>query len=656
MNSQPPHTAYRPDIDGLRAIAVLAVLIFHAFPTVLPSGFIGVDVFFVISGFLISGIILDGLARGTFSFVGFYARRVRRIFPALTIVCAVSVVFGWFSLMPDEFRSLGKHVVGGAAFLSNLVLLKESGYFDVDARLKPLLHLWSLGIEEQYYLIWPALLYGCRGRRIVTAVSIATVGVGSFALNLHFTHSNASWAYYLPLTRFFELMIGSALAFALRNRQSDSAVSLVRPSNGSNLKSAIGAVVLIVCFIFIDERQPFPGWWALLVCAGVALLIDAGPCALLNQHFLASRPMVGIGLISYPLYLWHWPILAFGNLIARKPGAVFAGTALLASFVLAWLTYRFIELPLRQTRSIERAAWRLATAMVVLASIGALARLDVVLPMSAQDPRNVEIARARIDQVAFLTQRIAGTVKGTTLFFGDSHMQQYWPRIEFVASQYGSHRTVELLTEGGCAPIPRIERATQPGCLSFVTAGFERAARADVDIVVVASSWGGFIDRGDYYLPGVKGATHLDVLAPENQWIFDGFADALSELRKRGKRVVVLTSSPRGYAFDPGRMVDRSDIIPRYKVVAPVSLEALRASLSPIDTRIRAAADRAGAQIIDPDPWVCSSTQCPVLDPEGRPMYSDGTHIRASVARVRAVGLDQFVRMGAQGTSITALH
>src|SRR3954471_8130651 len=177
-------TAYRADVDGLRAVAVLAVLGFHAFPAAVPGGFVGVDVFFVISGFLISGIILDGLAKGTFTFADFYRRRVRRIFPALILVLAASLGLGWCVLLPDEFTQLGKHLAAGAGFLSNLALWREAGYFDSSAALKPLLHLWSLGVEEQYYLAWPLLLFLLRGRPKATLWMIAVVGVVSFALNL----------------------------------------------------------------------------------------------------------------------------------------------------------------------------------------------------------------------------------------------------------------------------------------------------------------------------------------------------------------------------------------------------------------------------------------------------------------------------------------
>src|SRR4051812_22457710 len=253
-------TAYRADVDGLRAVAVLAVLAFHAFPAAVPGGFVGVDVFFVISGFLISGIILAGLEKGTFTFADFYRRRVRRIFPALVLVLAASLGIGWCVLLPDEFSQLGKHIAAGAGFVSNLALWRESGYFDSSAALKPLLHLWSLGVEEQYYLAWPLLLFLARGRAKATLWMIAAIGLGSFALNLAFVGSRPSAVFYLPPTRFWELMAGSALAFA----------SLQRPAalpGGQRLKDCgawLGTGLIGASLWMLHESQPFPGWRALL--------------------------------------------------------------------------------------------------------------------------------------------------------------------------------------------------------------------------------------------------------------------------------------------------------------------------------------------------------------------------------------------------------
>src|ERR1700730_3826549 len=203
---------YRPDVDGLRAVAVIAVVAFHAFPTYFPGGFIGVDVFFVISGFLISTIILKQLRRSTFTVATFYRRRIRRIFPALAIVLAACLLFGWYALLPDELELLGKHVAAASVFVSNFVSWHEVGYFDRDAALKPLLHLWSLGIEEQFYLGWPLLLLLLKNRK-GTGITISLLTAASFVLNLALLYRNPTANYYFPLSRFCERGLGCLLAY-----------------------------------------------------------------------------------------------------------------------------------------------------------------------------------------------------------------------------------------------------------------------------------------------------------------------------------------------------------------------------------------------------------------------------------------------------------
>lgn len=645
--------AYRPDVDGLRALAVLGVLFFHAFPSSLAGGFVGVDVFFVISGYLISGIIFDGLESGTFSFVEFYSRRVRRIFPALALVCTACLIFGWFSLMPNEFAQLGKHVIGGSAFISNFVLLLESGYFDTAAARKPLLHLWSLGVEEQYYLVWPALLFLLRKKPRPTLRLLLTLGAGSFALNLLFTWTHRSTAFYVPFTRFWELMIGSVVAHQARYSEPgrfparwNVNISDQTRKHLSNGISMLGLCIIGLSLTLINDRRPFPGWWALLVCGGAALVIAAGPAAWINQRILGSRPLVLIGLISYPLYLWHWPILSFSGIIQSQPSIAFHVAALLASVALALLTYAYLELPLRRQKKrhgLRRVTMQLSVSMACVGIIGGLAWLGVVLPASGGDPNIVKISAAAADWESPRNEIIRGDVASTVLFFGDSHMEQYWPRVKMLLRQRpGVTRTVEFRTSDACAPIPNIERKSIP-CRAFVDAGFDRAQAPGIDIVVLAASWAGFAARGDYYRADQDHAVALDLLAPETQWVFDAFAAQLAALRQSGKRVVVLLSSPRGRAFDPNFLVDRNHLLPRAKPARAVARADLMRLLYPIDSRIRRAAEHAGAEILDPTDWFCTRVTCPTVDAAGRPLLKDGSHLRASVVRARVAAFDQFV-------------
>ena len=207
------HSKYRSDIDGIRAIAILSVITFHAFPAWIKGGFVGVDVFFVISGFLISSILFKSMDEGEFSFIDFYVKRIKRIFPALILVLIACFTFGWFALLQNEYKELGKHIAGGAGFISNFVLREEAGYFDIAAELKPLLHLWSLGIEEQFYIVWPFLVFLAWKRRVNFLKITLTILTLSFAINLAIADRLTTTTFYHPITRFWELLIGGFLAY-----------------------------------------------------------------------------------------------------------------------------------------------------------------------------------------------------------------------------------------------------------------------------------------------------------------------------------------------------------------------------------------------------------------------------------------------------------
>src|ERR1700722_19961193 len=267
---------YRADIDGLRAVAVALVVAFHAFPAAVTGGFVGVDVFFVISGYLISGLILSDLRASNFSFARFYARRVRRIFPALAVVLAAAVVFGWLRLPPARYQSLGLHTLAGAFFFPNLLSWSEVGYFDLAAETKPLLHLWSLGVEEQFYLVWPLLLLILRGRWLTAGLSV--IVAVSFAYSFYATGHDSAAAFYAPWSRLWELGIGGILA------------STNWRVKGREFISVLGVGLVVVSTIILNDTSPFPGALALLPVGGAALVIVFG------SRLLANNWPVSIGL------------------------------------------------------------------------------------------------------------------------------------------------------------------------------------------------------------------------------------------------------------------------------------------------------------------------------------------------------------------------
>ena len=629
-----PHT-YRPDVDGLRAVAVLAVLAYHAFPQSAPGGFAGVDLFFVISGFLITGIILDGLKDGSFTFADFYWRRVRRIFPALILVLAFCLALGWLVLLPDEFALLGKHVAAGAGFVSNIVVWREADYFDAAAELKPLLHLWSLGVEEQYYLVWPLLLFLFRkdARRMLGMMVALTVL--SFAANLWLIGERA--AFYLPMTRFWELLVGGLLAHAARTRPA-------YPNAGA----MVGAGLLALMFGLLHAERDFPGWWALLPVAGTAFLISAGPSAWINSRVLANRAMVYVGLISYPLYLWHWPLLSYARIVhGDEPPAGLRWGLLAASVALSVLTYELLEKKIRFAKlpAIRRVSFTaLATCLALLGICGLLALQSRVQPWSASVPLVLDISRASADWSYNGDRVIPGDTEKAVLFFGDSHMQHYWPRIDKLVREHAAPlRTVIFKTTGGCAPMPGIERRTQQ-CGRFVEEGLKLAQRAEVETVVIAASWVGFVSRPDYYKAGDPARTPLKLLAPESAWVLEGFEAELKKLTAAGKQVVLVLSSPRGDAFDPKSVIERNGMTVQVREpLGRVPRSELARVTSPIDSRLIAIAAAAGASVIDPTDYLCSKAFCPAADESGRPLYRDGSHLRASYVRERFSAVDPFV-------------
>lgn len=389
--------SYRPDIDGLRAVAVVAVVVFHAFPEALPGGFIGVDIFFVISGFLITSIILKALAAERFSFVDFYSRRVRRIFPTLIVVLAACFGLGWFLLFGWEFRQLGWDIASGAGFAANFALWSEAGYFDRAAETKVLLHLWSLGVEEQFYLLFPLIFWlGHRYRVRASVIITALLGL-SFAINIATYESHPTAAFYSPASRFWELLCGSLLAaFALRVTDG----RLVKNAALGTALSLLGFGLLAVACALGTPKTPFPGWFALLPVLGASAIIAAGRHAVPNAWFLSSAPMRWVGGVSYPLYLWHWPLLVFARISkSGTPPPEQRALLVVAAVVLAWLTCVAVENRLRFGAHNRVKVFALASALAVVAVLGAATRKLNGFPSRAFTALNVDLSFQNVESI-----------------------------------------------------------------------------------------------------------------------------------------------------------------------------------------------------------------------------------------------------------------
>ena len=444
------HLKYRAYIDGLRAIAVLAVLFFHA-DIGCRGGFVGVDVFFVISGYLITGLILKDLDGGQFQVVKFWERRVRRILPAVAVVLLSCLAAGWFLFYPLNFKELGQSVFAQAMLVSNIYFWRESGYFAQAAEVKPLLHTWSLSVEEQFYLLFPFLLIAFKrfSRKSLVPGILLLCGV-SFSLSVYCSYRHPSVNFYFLPTRAWELLLGSLLAAIPGQRASTRWLT-------ESLSS--GGLLAILCAVFFygpDTR--FPGVSALLPCVGAALIIWANDQTLTCVgKLLATRPAVFIGLISYSLYLWHWPVLVFAKYWTwnGKPDPIPQSERmllLLASMVLAILSWRFVETPFRKRTVLKSRVQifsfaSITTAVLLLAGL-AIHQMQGVpsrIPAEAVRYANGSTDRAFLNELD-LKQALAGEFieLGTgdkrlpigLLVWGDSHAMAAMPMVDILCKEH----------------------------------------------------------------------------------------------------------------------------------------------------------------------------------------------------------------------------
>ncbi len=548
------HPKYRSDIDGLRAIAVLSVVGFHAFPDIIGGGFIGVDIFFVISGFLISTIIFNNLKSNSFSFIEFYSRRIKRIFPALLLMLAGSYVIGWFLLLPAEYGQLGKHIAGGAGFISNFLFWNESGYFDGAAESKPLLHLWSLGIEEQFYIFWPLLLWLVWKKELDLLRVTIVIAIISFALNIAKSTVNfdSVAAFYSPQTRFWELLAGSILAY--RKHVSSFAeigqapsgwfeqtVFGQRPgSSGQSRRSSwsmLGACLIILGVLVISRESSIPGWWALLPTLGAVLIIAAGPDAWLNRTVLSNRVLVWSGLISYPLYLWHWPLLSFARIAEGKLPSIEIRFAVVAfSIALAWLTYRFVERPIRFGK---RSNGKVTALLVLMIAVGYAGYncfkrdgLKFRFPAIVQELLKYKPAkfdgwgktscslRPTQDYSAFehCLWRDEQDKKPLLLLWGDSNAEHLYAGYK---SSFGGEYQIAMRTASLCPPILNMEIGSRPHCKRINDYVFESIKNQRPDKIVLSGIWNEYDWK--QLEDTIKrfrqiGITDIDLIGPVPRW------------------------------------------------------------------------------------------------------------------------------------------
>jgi peptidoglycan/LPS O-acetylase OafA/YrhL len=644
-------TAYRPDIDGLRAIAVLVVVGYHAFPNVVHGGMVGVDIFFVISGFLITGILLEALVANRFSFIGFYVRRVRRIFPALALVLGSCLVAGWFLLYDVEYKPLGTHVAGGAAFISNFVLASEAGYFDSASDYKELLHLWSLAVEEQFYLLFPLLLFLCRKNLRIALLPIAVLLIASFGFNVWLIDRDPTQTYYSPATRFWELMIGAALAYYAQFNT--RAASTTRPSQlAREVCSWSGVALIALALYLISDASAFPGWLALFPTVGALLVIAAGPLASFNRYVLSARPMVFVGLISYPLYLWHWPLLSFQRVLTpENPGRVSRIVMVGLSILLAWGTYRLLETPIRRVRQFRPAAVALCLVMALLGVFGLIIANHEGVPTRTANARDADRHRALVDALRRDTEirhqyptrpcefpaglgiaekwceTFGDKNADVVVLWGDSHAAAWAPVFYSIAA--AKHFQVVRFSIGGCPPLLATRRidaifADAP-CGEFGLG--ERLIQA-VKLLKPAHVF--LLARWSLYTPSkiaVASASNVDaniLRVPLARTL-----DALS----RTLPVTIFRTAPV-IRDEPARALLRHTAV-------SVPITDYRKHESRANATIDAiSSSRANVTIFDPSHLLC--TQTCTLRLGDTVLYANATHLSAQGAMLAADEIDDF--------------
>jgi peptidoglycan/LPS O-acetylase OafA/YrhL len=567
------------------------------------------------------------------------------------VVLCVACVLGWFIFLGNEFRQLGKYVAAGATFLSNVALLDDSGYFNLIGENMPLLHLWSLAVEEQFYIVWPVLFWLLWKRDIILFLAVAGLSCLSFGLSLGPIARGSHAAFYLSQARAWEFGIGGLLALFHY-----SCRPVLRTHHGIILGAA-GLLGLGLTFRFLNEIQPYPGIRALTPTVSAMLLIASGSGSWINRVMLSNPLLVACGRISYPLYLWHWMLFSFARVVRGEvPSGRTRLMLLLLSGLLASLTYWLVEKPLRFG---PRTALKTGILVSVAAGLGCVGLLIEYGRLPSQSDRRPEYAnlakRVEFSQHDFdypgslqpflfhgaTLYRKQGRVDNLEVWFlGDSHVQQYAPRIvRLLAEHPERYRTAVFSTYGGCAPVRSLRPVDQPArCDGVVEKELEYGMSPEISTVVVGAAWNYyFLSSGAYYVDR-SGRAGFDRVYQELETTLAGFTRA-------GKRVFLLLDIPASPEVDPLRSFSRRFSLRafafEYVLGSGESRQALVDEYGGSVLRLRAIAQNAGAQVIDPYEFLCSADKCPAVQPNGDPIYKDSDHLSASFVRDHAGFIDR---------------
>ena len=540
---------YRREIDGLRAVAVLPVILFHAGFNIFSGGYVGVDVFFVISGYLITTILIADLERGDFSIARFYERRARRILPALFVVMLACLPFAWLWMLPTELKTFTKTIVAVVVFGSNIFFSRENGYFGAASELSPLLHTWSLAVEEQYYLLFPVFLFLIwRFGRTGVFWSIALTAVASLLYSEWGWRNEPAATFFLAPARAWELLIGSLVALYLSDKAPRS----------SNILGAAGLALIVFAIFHYDENTPFPSLYALAPVAGTALIILFAGERTWVARLLSTAPFVGIGLISYSAYLWHQPLFAFARIRSLTgPSQTLMLALAVASLLLAWATWRFVETPFRKRpnpwlaspRSLFAASGAVA---VTFLAIGLAGHLEIGLYGRGSEGRDM----AELEKILAPNY---GLHKDCNRKFNTSPncRTSQTPHVLLWGDSYAMHLAQGLLasdpeialqqqTAAACAPVLGVAQIHSKytarwaqGCISFNDQVLEWLRQHDsVRLVVLSSPFssvlgGSIVERNGNRIHGEA----MD-------FVSEKLLETVARIRQAGARVIIVSPTP----------------------------------------------------------------------------------------------------------------
>ncbi|MEM7215601.1 MAG: acyltransferase family protein [Pseudomonadota bacterium] len=645
---------YRAEIDGLRALAVVPVILFHAGLETFAGGFVGVDVFFVISGYLITTIIVEDLKNGSFSLADFYERRARRILPALLFVMAVCLPFAWMWLLPTAMVEFVHSMVAASFFSSNFLFWSRSGYFETAAELNPLLHTWSLAVEEQYYLLFPLFMIGI-WRFGISRVSalLMTLLFASLLLAQWAVYNAPDAAFFLLPTRCWELLIGALAALHMSDK------GHFRKSSVSQIGSLLGFLLIMLAIILYDKQTPFPGVYALIPTLGTVLIVLCAVPGTFVNSVLSFRPLVAIGLISYSAYLWHQPLFAFArHRLVETPSTLTMLGLCLLTLVLAYGTWRFVERPFRSRSTVPSTQLipSISVAVVVVVSIGGgvqlsngfAARLNMDVLELAATPYRYLAQRDdggcnRDDSQIDLTGCIRGAdVSPTFALLGDSHAAALERSLtnEFAAAG----KSYIQYTKNGCPVAFGFNNRRNHQCGKYLENAVADIRDRGIRNIVIAARWSGYIHKGDVE-NGVGGIEYrpdngytISPLSPDAEFdrrarsILAAYEKSIERFNRSGTRIFLVGSSPEQGWNAPLEMARRLHFTGAGNL-PDMPLAVYETRNKDVDHLFRALSKHQNIFYVDPKEILCDtdSSGCP-SSRDGEPLYYDSNHLTNSGA------------------------